>query len=360
MERQEKHSLQDRKQERELTFIFGPCSAETEDQVMHVAREVAEHYPKAIFRSGIWKPRTRPNNFEGIGEKGLDWLVRVQRETGLKTATEVANANHVEHVLKAGIDMVWIGARTTVNPFYVQEIADALRGVNIPVFVKNPVSPDLSLWLGAIERLEQSGIEEIAAIHRGFQNYQSHPYRNHPQWEIPIELMSLRPDIEIICDISHIGGNPALFSSIAQKAMDLNMAGLHVEVHPNPAQALSDAKQQITFEELTELLNGIEFRQMSTNDPDYHAVLEKLRQEIDEVDQHLINQFAQRMEVIRKIGMLKKENQITILQVNRWKKIMDHYLEAGRSLGLSEDFLKDLLNSIHDESMRNQHDIMNR
>ncbi len=357
---QETETLRNKKDlKKDLTFIFGPCSAESEDQVLSVARDISSQFPDAIFRSGIWKPRTRPNNFEGIGEIGLPWLQQVQKETGMKVATEVANTSHVELCLKHGIDILWIGARTTVNPFYVQEIAEALKGVDVPVYIKNPVSPDINLWIGAIERIEQSDIKEVVAIHRGFQNYSSKPFRNSPQWEIPIELMARRPEIPVICDISHIGGDPSLFPSIAQKAMDLNMAGLHVEVHPQPEKALSDAKQQITPSQLNQLINGIEFRELSTDDPDYHEVLENLRKEIDEVDQQLIEQFFKRMEVIKRIGHLKKDNQITILQVNRWKKIVDHYMSEGKSLGLSEHFLQGILNNIHDESMRNQHDVMN-
>lgn len=341
-------------------YIFGPCSAESRDQVLNIAREIAAAYPMAIFRSGIWKPRTRPNNFEGVGAPGLAWLKEVQAETGLKVATEVANAGHVELCLKAGIDVLWIGARTTVNPFYVQEIAESLRGVNIPVFVKNPVAPDLNLWIGAIERLEKSGINQVAAIHRGFQNYDSKPYRNHPQWEIPIEFMARRPDVPLICDISHICGDPALFPSVAQLALDMNMTGLHIEVHPDPRKALSDAQQQITAAELHVLLTGLEHRQPSTDDIGYQEVLENLRSKIDIVDDSIIQKLYERMEIIKKIGLLKKENQITILQVNRWKKIVEHFMTEGKLLGLSDEFLKGILNSIHLESMRNQHDVMNK
>jgi chorismate mutase len=344
----------------EALYIFGPCSAESRDQVVSVAKEIAKFHPKSIFRAGIWKPRTRPNNFEGVGEIGLSWLSEVQSETGMKVATEVANANHVELCLKAGIDALWLGARTTVNPFYVQEIAEALKGVNMPIFVKNPVAPDLNLWIGAIERLEKLGISQVAAIHRGFQNYDSKPYRNHPQWEIPIELMAKRPDVPIICDISHICGNPELFPTVAQKALDLNMAGLHIEVHPNPKAALSDAQQQITASDLRTLLSGLERRQVSIEDPDYQSLLDALRSQIDEVDEELIQNLFRRMEVIKKIGALKKENQITILQVNRWQKIVEHFMSEGKILGLGEDFLKGILNSIHLESMRNQNEIMNK
>ena len=340
-------------------YVFGPSSAESEEQVVSVASEISKKYPDAIFRAGIWKPRTRPNNFEGIGSIGLPWLQRTKEEFDLKVASEVANAEHVEACLKAGIDVLWIGARTTVNPFYVQEIAEALKGVDIPVMIKNPVAPDLNLWIGAIERIQQSGITDLAAIHRGFQVYASKPYRNHPQWEIPIQLMADLPDIPVICDISHIGGDPVLFKTLAQKALDLDMAGLHIEVHPKPAEALSDAKQQITPTELEGLLSSLEFRRSQTDNPDYLKILDQLREEIDDVDKNLIMQFGERMEVIKKMGVLKKKNHVTILQVKRWQSIVDRYMEEGKRLGLSESFLKALLNVIHDESMRIQHDIMN-
>lgn len=353
-------ALKNEAKEDTMTYIFGPCSAESREQVLSTAKNISSSFPKAIFRAGIWKPRTRPNNFEGIGEIGLSWLKEVQSEYGLRVATEVANTKHVELCLKAGIDILWIGARTTVNPFYVQEIAEALKGCDIPVYVKNPVSPDLSLWLGAIERLENVGIKEIVAIHRGFQVYDPGPYRNAPQWDLPIELMAVRPEIPIICDISHIGGNPSLFQAIAQKALDLNMAGLHIEVHPDPPAALSDAKQQITPEDLISLVKSLHFRRENLNDPDYLNVLQKLRNEVDEADDALIRAFVKRMQIIKRIGILKKENDVTILQVERWKNIVDHYLFEGQKLGLSEGFLKGILSFMHDESMRNQHDIMNQ
>jgi len=340
-------------------LVLGPCSAESRDQVLEVAKHVARWYPKAIFRAGIWKPRTRPNNFEGIGEIGLDWLSEVRQTTGLRIATEVANTKHVELCLNKGIDVLWLGARTTVNPFYVQEIAEALKGFEGTVMVKNPVVPDINLWLGAIERIEQVGISDVIAIHRGFHHYDSKPYRNLPQWEIPIELMSKREDIPIVCDISHISGNPSLFESLAQKAMDLEMAGLHIEVHSNPKNALSDAEQQITPSELDVLLSSIEKRNPFTDNIDFITKLEKLRSEIDDIDSNLLKNFHRRMLLVRNIGEIKKQNKVTILQVTRWKKIVSRYMDEGKALGLSKSFLEGLLNGLHDEGMRNQNDVMN-
>ena len=327
--------------------------------MLTTARSISSAYPNAIFRAGLWKPRTRPNQFEGVGAGGLEWLAEVKKETGLRVATEVANAGHVQHCLDAGLDIFWIGARTTVNPFYVQEIAVALKDSHAKVFIKNPVSPDLNLWLGAIERIEQSGLTGIIAIHRGFQSYNSSPYRNKPQWEIPIELMSRRPDIPIICDISHICGDPMLFRQTAQKALDLNMAGLHVEVHPDPKSALSDSRQQITVEQLTELIDSLEFRRKSSDDATYLEMLRKLRREIDFADEELISALHRRVDLVRRIAVLKKENQVTILQVERWKEIIEHYLSDGKTAGLEESFLREVLNAIHDESMRVQNEIMN-
>ena len=340
-------------------YIFGPCSAENRDQVVDTAIEIARFHPNAIYRAGIWKPRTRPNNFEGIGEIGLKWLQEAGDKSGLPVATEVANTKHVEAALQHHVDILWIGARTTVNPFYVQEIAESLKGVDIPVMVKNPVVPDFNLWLGAIERFEKIGIKQVVAIHRGFHHFDSKPFRNSPQWGIPIQLLTNRPEIPIICDISHIAGNPDLFPSLAQKAIDLNMNGLHIEVHPSPANALSDANQQIKVEQLQSLLSGIEWRSPSTDNPDFLVTLQNLRQDINGIDDALIKNFFKRMEMIRKIGILKKGNQVTILQVERWKKIEEHYMTEGRALGLSESFLSELLTLIHDESMRIQYEVMN-
>ncbi|MEQ8323936.1 MAG: chorismate mutase [Vicingaceae bacterium] len=340
-------------------YILGPCSAEDRDQVVNTAVDLARRFPNAIYRSGIWKPRTRPGNFEGIGEKGLKWLREAGDLSGLPVATEVANAEHVELALSNDIDILWVGARTTVNPFYVQEIAEALKGVDIPVMIKNPLAPDFSLWLGAIERFEKIGIEHVIAIHRGFYNFDSKPYRNSPQWEIPIQLMANRSDIPIICDISHIGGSPELLPLLAQKAMDLNMSGLHVEVHPRPSEALSDAMQQITIKELATLIDGIQWREPSTSDVDFKEGLQDLRNKIDQVDQQILSDFFNRMQTIARIGSLKKQNKVTILQVKRWKKIEAHYLKEGMALGLNKEFLQNILHLIHEESMRIQHEIMN-
>lgn len=342
-----------------MIHVFGPCSAESREQVLETAREIAIHFPNAIFRAGIWKPRTRPNHFEGVGKEGLEWLKDVRDETGLKIATEVANARHVEDCREYNFDVLWLGARTTVNPFYVQEIAVALKGFKGRVFVKNPVVPDLNLWIGAIERIEQAGIESVAAVHRGFHHFDTKPYRNKPQWEIPIGLMAKRPDIPVICDISHICGLPDLFKTVAQKALDLSMAGLHIETHLNPLNALSDAQQQITPQQLVDLLNELEVRRSSVDNPDFRMRLETLRNEIDNIDENLLRDLNKRMETVRSIGELKKDNGVTILQMSRWKNIVERYMSEGKTLGLSEHFLRDLLNAMHDEAMRKQNEVMN-
>ena len=293
--------------------IAGPCSAETEEQVMDTARRLKKTRTQ-IFRAGIWKPRTRPNSFEGVGVKGLKWLKQVKEETGLLTTTEVANAQHAYEALKYGVDMLWIGARTTVNPFTIQEIAEALSGVDIPVFVKNPVNPDVELWIGSIERLQKVGITRIAAVHRGFSSFSENRYRNAPNWQIPIELKRVRPDLPMICDPSHIGGKRNLIQEISQKAMDLNYDGLMIETHPDPDFAWSDAKQQITPEELGVLLDSLILRRPISATNGFTNKLEELRGEIDRLDQELLNILEDRMKVAAKIGHVKKDNGITILQ----------------------------------------------
>lgn len=340
-------------------YIFGPCSAESEEQTLETARQIAERFPKALYRAGIWKPRTRPNNFEGAGVKGLEWLQMVKKETGLKAATEVADAAHVEVCLKNGIDILWIGARTAVNPFSVQAIADALKGVDIPVIVKNPMVADLQLWIGALERIYQAGIDKLAAIHRGFHFYNSAPYRNMPQWEIAIELMSHFPDLPVICDVSHISGTPELIPSVAQKALDLNMQGLMVETHINPSVALSDAKQQVTPAQLEKIINELIFREPTADNEEFLNKMEILREEIDLIDSEILRQFAERMGLAREIGRYKKENNVTIFQRERWEYILNRCLNEGRPLGLSDSFLKGIYMQIHDESIRNQTEVMN-
>lgn len=340
-------------------YIFGPCSAETEDQTLETARQIAAFYPDSLFRAGIWKPRTRPNNFEGAGVQGLEWLKAVKQETGLKVSTEVADATHVEACLKAGVDVLWVGARTTVNPFSVQAIADALRGVDIPVFVKNPIVPDIQLWMGALERINQAGIKKLAAIHRGFHFHKSEPYRNLPRWEMPLEMMGEYPNLPMICDVSHISGNPQLIPSVAQKAMDLNMQGLMVETHINPSEALSDARQQITPYHLKELISGLILRTPTADNPEFDNIMEALRKKIDEIDHQVLAQFSERMNLVREIGMYKRANNVTIFQPSRWDAIIKRSLEEAPTLELSKEFVKGLLMQIHDESIRQQTEVMN-
>ncbi len=340
-------------------YIFGPCSAETPEQVLSTAKQIAAQFPNALFRAGVWKPRTRPNTFEGAGEKALEWLKEVKQETGLKTTTEVADASHVEACLKHGVDVLWIGARTVVNPFSVQAIADALKGVDIPVMVKNPMVPDLQLWIGALERINGAGIQQLAAIHRGFHFHNTAPYRNKPLWEIPLELMGKFPDLPVICDVSHISGSPELIPHVAQKAMDLNMNGLMVESHINPDVALSDAKQQVTPAQLQEIISHIIVRRPTADNEEFLNKMEILREEIDQIDLAILRQYAERMHLAREIGLYKKENNVTIFQREHWEYVLRRSLEEGLPLGLSETFLKGVYTQVHDESIRNQTEVMN-
>lgn len=339
-------------------FMAGPCSAETEEQVMNTARPLAEMGIK-IFRAGIWKPRTRPSAFEGVGPEGLKWLQRVKKETGMLVATEVANVKHVYEALKYGVDIIWIGARTSANPFAVQDIADSLRGVNIPVMVKNPINPDVDLWIGAIERINNAGIRRMAAIHRGFSSYDKTIYRNVPQWQIPIELRRRVPDIPIITDPSHICGNRELLFDISQKAMDLNFDGLIIETHCNPEKALSDAKQQVTPEGLKKILDRLVVRDPEVKE-ELMLTLAVLRDQIDKLDDKLINLLEERMHVSEQIGNYKKDNNITILQTKRWDDMLKNRLSLGMRKGLSEEFIVKLFRSIHQESINHQTEIMNQ
>ncbi|MDQ3191319.1 MAG: bifunctional 3-deoxy-7-phosphoheptulonate synthase/chorismate mutase type II [Bacteroidota bacterium] len=340
--------------------ISGPCSAETEEQVLATANAIAALGGVSIFRAGIWKPRTRPNAFEGVGSKGLLWLKKVKEETGLLTATEVANAYHVEECLKNGIDILWIGARTTVNPFSVQEIADALKGVDIPVFVKNPIHPDLQLWIGALERINRAGITKLAAIHRGFHSYEEKSYRNVPNWELAIELKMLCPDLPLICDPSHICGRTSLLSAVAQKAMDLDMDGLMIETHCSPETALSDKDQQITPSALLKLISELVIRDVSSKNLSFSNKLVELRCNIDNADKQILLAMSQRMSIVKEIGEYKKENSVTILQIKRWKQILKNQLTTADKTGLSKEFIKDLYLLVHNESIRMQTEIMNR
>ncbi len=343
-------------------IIAGPCSAESEEQVMATANGIKNIPGVNIYRAGIWKPRTRPNSFEGVGVPGLKWLKRVKAETGLRVAVEVANAMHVYESLKAGIDVMWIGARTTVNPFTVQEIADALRGTDIPVLVKNPVNPDLQLWIGAIERLNQAGLRQIGAIHRGFSTFDNAPYRNLPKWNSAIEFKRLLPEIPLICDPSHIAGNRELLLPVAQKAMDLAMDGLMIETHIDPSVALSDAAQQVTPENLGKMLASIRFRKPEGEElaEDDHHLLEEMRKQIDELDDEMVEVFARRARLSRKIGEYKKAHNMTVYQVKRWDQIIADRLEHARKNGLDEQFMKSVLQSIHQYSINIQTDVLNK
>lgn len=339
-------------------IISGPCSAETEEQVMETAKGVAVH-GVGMLRAGVWKPRTRPNAFEGVGSEGLRWLKQAGRAVGLPVSTEVANVKHVYEALRANIDVLWIGARTSANPFAMQEIADALQGVDIPVMVKNPISPDLQLWIGAMERLYNSGITKIAAIHRGFTTYGHTKYRNKPQWEIPIELKRVMPQMEVICDPSHICGTRELLAVVSQKAWDLNFDGLMIEAHPNPDKALSDAKQQVTPENLGKLLAGLVRRDSDSQNPEVISRLDSYRELIDELDLKLIDTLAERMKIVREIGKYKKEKNLTILQADRWNEIIQDRLAKATPKGLSEDLMKEILQLVHKEAIRHQAFVMN-
>lgn len=341
-------------------IIAGPCSVESEEQVLATAKELAKGNKIAALRGGIWKPRTRPNSFEGRGEQALPWLKKAGNEVDLPVATEVAKAEHVEACLKNEIDILWIGARTTVNPFSVQEIADALKGVDIPVFVKNPITPDINLWLGALERINAADIKKLGAIHRGFSSFDKSSYRNAPMWELPIELKLLCPDIPLICDPSHIAGSVDLIPSVSQKALDMEMDGLMIESHINPSEAKSDPEQQLKPKELMLLLERIHVRTSCSNNLEFANNLEQLRNVIDELDEELIYKFASRMNVVEKIGEYKKQNNVTILQLERWEQILKNRTLLAEKTGLSNDFIKKLLEIIHQESIRLQTEVMNR
>ena len=344
----------------EPLIIAGPCGAETEEQVLQTAKEIAKIESVKLFRAGIWKPRTRPNSFEGVGEKGLVWLSEVQKQFKLKTTVEVANAQHTELALKHGVDVLWIGARTTGNPFSVQEIADVLKGVDIPVFIKNPIHADLQLWLGAIERFSNSGITKLAAIHRGFYYAGKTKYRNKPLWEIPIELKTLLPELPIICDPSHISGNRELIAPVAQKALDLGMNGLMIESHINPSVALSDAQQQLTPQALKELLEALVYRKPSSQNPECEDKLSQFRKMINEVDDELINVLKKRMTIIEQIGEYKKEHGLTIFQLERWQEILRTRSEWAEKLGIPRAHTEKICQLLHEESIRIQTEVMNK
>lgn len=338
---------------RQKLIIAGPCSAESETQVLDTARELVRSKID-VLRAGIWKPRTMPGMFEGVGKKGLTWLQQAKKETGLPVAVEVATPSHVEACLNHGIDLLWIGARTTVNPFAVQAIADALRGMDIPVLVKNPINPDLELWLGAVERLSRTGIKKIAAIHRGFSSAAETVYRNRPHWTIPIEMKLRHPEIPLICDPSHISGDVGLVFDVAQKAMDLLFDGLMIEAHIAPGSALSDARQQLSPARLDRLLKNIEFKRAHSDNSAFASTLEQLRERVDAADEIIITALAKRMEIVDEIGRYKQSNNVSILQPERWNEILVSRITAGVKRNLSERFLRELYRCIHAESIAHQ------
>ncbi len=339
--------------------IAGPCSAETEAQMLDAAFQL-KNSKTSIFRAGIWKPRTRPGNFEGVGAIGLKWLQTVKQETGLQTATEVANANHVELALEHDVDVLWIGARTTVNPFMVQELANALAGVDKPVLVKNPVNPDLALWLGAVERLYKSNIRKLGVIHRGFSTYEKSKYRNKPEWQIPIELQNQFPDLPLFVDPSHIGGRRDLILELCQKALDLNYNGMMIETHPTPEKAWSDAEQQVTPDRLKEILKSLVVRDPQIEGVKYINELEKLRTKIDSFDDTLLRVLGERMTTVEAIGRLKKSQNVAVLQNARWHEILRKMVEMGEKENLSAEFVTKIFQAIHQESINHQEQIMNQ
>jgi len=340
-------------------IISGPCSAETEEQVVQTAVRLAATGKVDMLRAGIWKPRTRPGSFEGIGTKGLPWLEQAKKASGLPVAIEVATGKQVEDALHFGVDVLWIGARTTVNPFSVQEVADALKGADVPVLIKNPINPDLELWIGAVERVAKAGIKNIGLIHRGFSSYGNTEYRNAPMWHLAIEMKRRNPDLLLINDPSHICGRRDILLDVAQKAIDLDFDGLIIESHIDPDNAWSDAKQQITPERLGELIGSIIWRKEDINSEELHAAMEKMRSQINQLDDELLQLLGQRMKVADKIGEYKKDNNITILQTNRWNAILERAFGKGDKLGLSKEFVTKYFDAVHMESINHQNKIMN-
>ena len=339
--------------------IAGPCSAETEEQVLKIAHEL-KNSDVSIFRAGIWKPRTRPGGFEGVGEIGLKWLQKAKAETGLLMATEVATAAHVKLALEHDIDVLWIGARTTVNPFAVQEIADALQGTDKIVLLKNPVNPDLSLWIGGLERLYNANIKKLGVIHRGFSTYEKTKYRNNPEWQIAIDMQNRFPDLPLICDPSHITGKRDMIQEVSQQALDLNYDGLIIETHIDPDNAWSDAAQQVTPATLKQMFINLRVRKVSDDESEYNQKMAKLRMQIDEFDGKLLEILGNRMKVADKIGLLKKEKNVAILQNQRWNEILGKMILEGEEKGLSNEFVMHLFKAIHQESITHQEKVINK
>ncbi|WP_313114138.1 bifunctional 3-deoxy-7-phosphoheptulonate synthase/chorismate mutase type II [Aequorivita sediminis] len=338
--------------------IAGPCSAETEEQVLKIAHQLKQT-DATVLRAGIWKPRTRPGNFEGVGALGLKWLQKAKQETGLMTATEVANANHVDLALKHDVDILWVGARTTVSPFIVQEIADALKGTEKIVLVKNPVNPDLALWLGAVERFYASDVKKLGVIHRGFSTYEKTRYRNNPEWQIPIDLQNKFPDLPLILDPSHIAGRRDIIFELCQTALDLNYDGLMVETHYDPDNAWSDAAQQITPANLDKMTVDLRIRKQEGDAVEFNNKLATLRTQIDVIDRQLIDSLGNRMRIADKIGLLKKKNNVAILQTKRWNEILGKMILEGEENNLSEEFILKIYKAIHQESINHQKKVIN-
>jgi chorismate mutase len=340
-------------------LIAGPCSVESEEQMMNTADSLARTGLVSAFRGGVWKPRTKPGSFEGIGQQALQWLKQAGEKHNIPVTTEVANAKHVEQALKAGIDILWIGARTTVNPFYVQEIADALKGTEIPVMVKNPIHPEVKLWLGALERLEQAGLKKLVAIHRGFYAYQSQPFRNEPKWEVFFELRRLAPNLPVICDPSHIAGRSELIGEVCQSALDLGINGFLIESHIEPHKALSDPLQQLRPYDLELIYKALEKREEAIDDERFISKLEELRQQIDDVDNQILSLVSQRQDLAKAIGPVKYENQATVFQMRRWFKVLESRKQQGLSLDLEEELVHEIFQLLHkysiDTQIKNHH-----
>lgn len=335
-------------------LIAGPCSSESAQQMLDTAKGIAANFPANILRAGSWKPRTRPGHFEGSGNEGLKWLRDAGIQTGMRTITEVATPQHVEAALQVGIDMFWVGARTTGNPFLVQELANALRGTDIPVFVKNPLHPDLQLWLGGIERFQRAGLTKLAAIHRGFHAFENSGYRNVPRWQLVHTLKSMQPELPVICDISHIAGSTSHLSSIAQQAYDLDLEGLMVETHVDPAHALSDSDQQVNPSELYRIVNGLTQRIRSFEETGIMDQVQFIRTKIDEVDRRLLDLLAERIALIENLGELKCENNVSVLQLDRWRNIIENAMRIARQHGMNEEFIRNVFIQVHDEAIRLQ------
>ena len=340
-------------------IISGPCSAESEEQVLQTAIQLAESGVVDIFRAGIWKPRTRPGTFEGVGTKGLPWLQQARKITGLPVTVEVASAKQVEDALHFEVDVLWIGARSAVNPLSVQDIANALKGTDVPVLIKNPLNPDIELWMGAVERIVKAGVENIGLVHRGFSTFGNTEYRNAPMWHMAIEMKRRNPHLMMICDPSHICGRRDILQELSQKAIDLDFDGLMIESHIDPDKALSDAKQQITPRQLKKLIDGIKWRHESTTENSFNLALEKLREQINQIDDELMQLLSQRMKIADKIGEYKRNNNITILQPTRWNEILEKAGIKGKLLGLSEEFIQKYFDAVHIESINHQNKVMN-